>query len=77
MGKTNGKSNGVALLDVSTRQEALQALADAGIKQKHIAAALKVGASTVSRWYSEERSPSKENIRGLFDKFGVPKVVWI
>lgn len=78
MPKTNGrKKKAAALLSVKNRAEALAALNAAGFKQKDIAVALDVDESTVSRWFSDQRNPDKDNMRGMYDKFGVPLLIWV
>lgn len=43
----------------------------AGFTQKQVALELKVSAPTVSEWESGRKNPSKENLEGLADLFGV------
>lgn len=53
------------------------ALAERGWKQRALAKACGVSASTVCRWLSGERQPRKKHIRRLRELLEIPADAWV
>lgn len=55
----------------------LRKLVEDGLKQREIAEAVGVGASTVSRWLTGERAPDKDHMKKLFEFYEIPIEDWL